>query len=144
MLLFARIVFGLNALYQTIFGLICLLGPSVVISLYGGSAADQHSPLLMIAFRIVGVGLVPIGVMSALVAGDPENTPILRALIGLTAVLSFVCWGIVIGRHDLSAGQLAAVVLDAVVQVMVTLAVVFYHPRTKVAKITINRRSIAA
>jgi len=144
MLLFTRIVFGLNALYQTVLGLICLLGPGVAVTLYGGTAADQNSPLLLIAFRIIGVGLVPIGVMSALVAGDPEETPILRALIGLTAVLSFICWGIVIGRHDLAASQLASVVLDAVVQVMVILAVVFYHPRTKTAKITINRRSIAA
>jgi hypothetical protein len=144
MLLFARIVFGLNAIYLTTFGLICLLGPSVAITMFGGSVADQQSTLLMIAFRIIGIGLVPVGVMSALVAGDPENTPMLRALLGLAAVLSVICWGVVIGRHDLRATQLASVVLNICMQVMVIVAVVFYHPRAKTAKITINRRSIAA
>ena len=33
---------------------------------------------------------------------------------------------------------------NIVVQVLVIVAVVFYHPRTRVPKITINRRSIAA
>lgn len=144
MLLYVRIVFALNALYQTAFGLVCLLGPGFAIMLYGGTAAEQEATLLMLAFRAVGIGLVPIGVMSALVAGSPDDTPVLRAMMGLTAVLTFVCWGIVIGSHDLSAGQIATVVLDCVVQLPVIVGAVFYRPKNRFPKITINRRSIAA
>lgn len=145
MLLYVRIVFGLNALYQMTLGLICLLGPSLAISLYGGSPLDQEHNLLMLAFRVMGIGLVPVGVMSALVAGSPDDTPVLRAMMGLTAVLTFVCWGIVIGTHDLSVGQIASVILDVMVQVPVIVGAVFYRPKSKFPKITINnRRSIAA
>ncbi|MBY0524660.1 MAG: hypothetical protein K2R98_14750 [Gemmataceae bacterium] len=145
MQLYMRIVFGLNALYQTVVGLICLLGPTVAISLHGGSAADQSSTLLMVAFRVIGVNLVPVGVMSALVAGNPDSYPVLRALMGLVAVLSLVCWGIVIGRHDLNASQISLVVLDIVVQSMVIVTAVFYHPKSKGIQVTTSkRRAVAA
>ncbi|MBV9124967.1 MAG: hypothetical protein JO112_16560 [Planctomycetes bacterium] len=128
---YTRIVFGFNALYQTTVGVICLLAPATAVGLYGGTQADQAITMLLVAFRVIGVCLIPAGVVSALIAGNPDTYPILRPLMGLWAVLTLVCWGITIGAHNLNLSQILSVMFDVIVQVALLLAVVFYNPKVK-------------
>jgi hypothetical protein len=140
---YTRIVFGLNAAYLMIVGVLCLLGPELAVGVYGGTEVDHASTLLLITVRLLGVNLIPAGVISVVVAADPDRHPILRALMGLLATLTLVCWGIVIGMHDLTVGQIASATLDVVVQVALLVAVVGYYPRSSVQQIIVRRRGIA-
>ena len=141
---YTRIIFELNAFYQIILGVVCLVAPATAIALHGGSDVDLCSTLLMVTFRMVGVNLIPAGVISAVVAADPDKRPILRTLMGMLATLQLICWGIVIGMHDLSASHIASVVLDVVVQVSMLVAVVGYYPRSIVQQVVVRRRSSMA
>lgn len=145
MRLYTRIVFGANALYQAVLGFVCLLAPQAAIAFYGGAGPDGVSNLLQIAFRLLGVHLIPAGVVSVLIAGNPDSYPVLRPLMGLLSVLNLVCWGIVLAGHDLSAGQIATVVLNALVQVLLLVAVVFYATKSAArARQIVTRRTEAA
>jgi len=143
MLLYMRIVFGLNAIYQTALGLLCLLGPAVAIGVYGGSHAEQEMSTLQIVVRLLGVHLVPVGVISALLAGNPNGYPVLRAIIGIFAVLTMACWGIVFGVYHLGVGQIFSMVSNSVLQVALIGAVVFYMPRSTAASASSKRRAAA-
>lgn len=142
---YTRIVFGVNALCQTVFGVICLLAPAFAIGLAGGIESEQEIALAQIAFRLMGVYVIPAGVMSALIAGNPDTYPVLRPLMGLTAVLSMVCGGIVLASHHLHPGQIAWSILGAVIQVMLIVAVIFYNPKSRgQSYTTTTRRRTAA
>ena len=97
---YTRIVFGLNALYQIALGFLCLLTPAVVVGMYGGTGGDEHSTLMLVCFRLLGVNLVPIGVICALVGINPDSHPILRQLMGLLSILTLIGWGIVKPKRD--------------------------------------------
>jgi hypothetical protein len=140
---YTQIVFGLNAVIQTVLGFFYLLTPATMIALHGGNDAEQASQLLQVTFRMLGVYLVPVGVMSALVAGRPDDTPIFRALMGLVAVLCLVCWGIIIGTQEVSAQLIAPVAMSIFAQGAILVAVVFYYPRKNVQQF-ITRKRIAA
>jgi len=143
---YTRIVFGLNAVVQTVLGLLCLLAPDVMIRVFGGTAAEQSANLLQVVMRLIGANLVPVGVIAALIAGDPEETTVLRVLMGLQSVLRLVCWGIVFGLHILSATQIGLVVVDLLVQIMLLVALVFYMPHHHAAateQLVVRRRAAA-
>ena len=140
---YTRIVFGLNAVYQLALGSVCLLTPAVAVGIYGGSSADQGSTLLLVCFRFLGVNLVPIGVISTLVALNPDTHPILRQLTGLLSILTLVCWGIAISAHNLNVGQISSVTLDAVLQLLVIISVVGYSPSFRVQQFVVRRRTAA-
>ena len=141
---YTRIIFGLNALYQIVLGIVCLVAPATAVALHGGTDTDLCSTLLLVTFRMVGVNLIPAGVISAVVAADPDKRPILRTLLGMVAALQLICWGIVIGMHDLSASHIASMVLDSVIQVAMLVAVVGYYPRSVVQQVVVRRRSSMA
>jgi hypothetical protein len=141
---YTRIIFGLNAFYAIVMGIVCLLAPMTAVALHGGNDTDLCSTLLLITYRLIGVNLIPAGVISAVVAADPDKRPILRTLVGMVATLQLICWGIVIGMHDLSVGHIASMVLDMVVQVGLLIAVVGYYPRSVVQQVVVRRRSSLA
>lgn len=141
---YTRIVFGINALCQTVFGVICLLAPAFAIGIAGGIEAEQEVALAQIAFRLMGVYVIPAGVISALIAGNPDTYPVLRPLMGLTAVLSMVCGGIVLASHHLHPGQIAWAVLGGITQVLLVIAVIFYNPKTRGQSLTTTTRRRSA
>jgi hypothetical protein len=140
---YTRIVFGLNAVYLTVLGLFCLLAPETMIGLYGGSNADETAVMLQVAFRMLGVKLIPFGVMSALIAGNPDDNPVLRAMMGLLSVLTLVCYGIVVGMYELNIGWIGMVSLNVLSQVFVLVAVVFYNGKKKAPQIITRSRRVA-
>lgn len=143
MLRYTRVVFAVNALYQTVLGLLCLLTPALAAGTFGASRAEQAATLLLVAFRMVGVNLVPMGVISAIIALTPEKHPVLRQLMGLVAVLNLVCWGVALSAHDLTLGQIGSVTLNAALQLLVVVAVVGYSPTTGVRQFIVRRRVAA-
>jgi hypothetical protein len=138
-----RIAFGLNALYQIAVGAVCLLAPATAADLHGGGHAEATT-LLLVTFRLLGVNLIPAGIVSLVAAADPDRHPILRALMGLIASLTLICWGIVVGMHTLAVGQVASMVLNVVLQIAVLLAVVLYYPRGSMSQVVVRRRTYAA
>lgn len=140
---YTRITFALNAVFQTILGVLCLLAPEVAIRVYGGDPADEGSNMLLVAFRMLGVNILLGGVISAMIGGNPDAYPILRPLMGLLAVLKLVCWGVVVGAHDLTASQVAMVILDGVIEVLLIVAVACYYPRPKTERLYVRSRVAA-
>lgn len=138
---YTRIVFGLNAIYLTVLGLFCLLGPSTMIGLYGGVAHDQDAVMLQVAFRLIGVKLIPFGVMSALIARDPDDNPMLRALMGLLAVLTLTCYGMVVGMHSLNIGWIGIVSLNVIGQILVLVAVMCYSTKQAASSSSARRHA---
>jgi hypothetical protein len=138
---FTRVVFGINAFYQMVMGILCLVAPALAIGIFGGTPTDESSALLWVAFRLVGVNLIPIGIVCAIISFNPETSPVLRQLMGLVSVLTMVCWGISIGSHDLSLGQLSIAALDGIIQLGVVIAVVGYYPMAKTGQFIVRRRA---
>lgn len=123
---FARIVFGLNFLYQCIVGIAALVVPAQVIDFYGGSEAEQAIPYMLAAFRALGIYIFFGGIISGYIASNPGRYPILRRLIGILAVLTLICWGIVYYMKELSFDVMMA---DIIVQVFILAAVGMYPKR---------------
>jgi hypothetical protein len=123
-----RYVFGANALYQGAVGLLALLAPSFTIWLYGGSEIDQSSPYLHALFRMIGALLVFVASISALIAKDPDGSPILLIFMALLQALGLFCWGLALAAGDVAFSQ---VWLDVVMQIPVLLAALAYYPRAR-------------
>ena len=139
---YTRIVFGLNAVGRMILGLFSLLAPAMVLRLFGAGADVPET--LEVAFRIMGVQMIPVAVMSALICGRPDDTPMFRGVLGLLAVLSLVCWGTVIGMHSIQAGWILPMTLDVLMQTAVLVSVIFYYNPKKSAAQIITRKRVAA
>jgi hypothetical protein len=138
---YTRIIFGANAAYQTALGFICLLAPSLAVGIYGGTGLEQESSMLTLCFRLLGVNLVPVGVMSALIAANPDGSTVLRQLMGLFAVLTLVCWGVAVSAHDLSLSQIALVTWNGAMQLAVIIGVVGYAPSARFQQFVVRRRA---
>jgi hypothetical protein len=138
---YTRVVFALNACCHVVMGLLCLFAPALAIGVYGGNEVDQASTMLMVAFRLLGVHFVPIGVVSAIVACRPEANSPLRQLVGLVSMWTLVCWGVALSAHDLTIGQMAAVSVDAVIQSLIIVSVVGYTPSPRAPEVLIRRRA---
>lgn len=140
---YTQIVFGVNAVYLTVLGLFCMLSPETMIGLYGGSDAESANILLQVTFRLIGVKLVPLGVVCALITGNPDDNPVLRALMGLLAVLTLVAYGIIVGIHDFNAAWLGMTSLNVLSMVLILVAVVFYNTKKKMQQLITRRRAAA-
>jgi hypothetical protein len=130
MKLFTRIVFGFNTLYQIIVGFMALILPAMIIEVYQGTPEEQHLAILRAAFRALGFNIILGGVISALIAKNPNKYPILLPLMGLLSILTIICWSIAWGAGEMQFSQFA---LDIVVQVIILVAVILYYPLVKKA-----------
>ena len=120
-----RWIMGANAVYQGAVGLIALVAPSLAIALYGGGPADQGSPYLNALYRMIGALLVFVASISALIAKDPDGSPILLLFMALLQALGLVCWILALAAGDVAFSQVA---LDFVFQIPVLLAALAYYP----------------
>ena len=123
-----RWVFGLNAAYQGVVGLLALLAPVFTIALYGGGPAEQASPYLAALFRMIGSLLIFVACISAVVAKDPDASPLLVAFMGFLSALGLATWGLALGAGDVTWSQVS---LDVLVQIPVLVASVLYYPKAK-------------
>jgi hypothetical protein len=120
---YTRIIFGLNALHQTALGGVCLVLPSLSLGLHGASPALAQGTLLLASCRILGVHLLFGGVLSALVARDPDRYPVLLLLMGLMGLLTSAGLGLALALGELNLRQAGP---GLVLQVLVLAAVLGY------------------
>jgi uncharacterized membrane protein len=128
---FARIVFGLNFLYQGIVGIAMLVAPADLIDFYGGNQQEQTIPFVLAAFRALGIYIFFGGVISGYLAANPGKYPILRRLIGILAGLTLICWAIIYYFNELDFDVYMA---DVLVQLFILAAVILY-PKTRAAEV---------
>jgi len=125
---FTRWVFGANAVYQGVVGILALLAPVFTIALYGGGPAEQASPYLAALFRMIGSLLIFVACISAVVAKDPDASPLLVAFMGFLSALGLATWGLALGAGDVTWSQVS---LDVLAQISVLVASVLYYPKAK-------------
>jgi hypothetical protein len=125
---YVRIVFGLNAAYQVVIGLVALLAPLTMLGLYGASDADKQVLFLHAAMRGLGFYILFGGVLSALVALDPDRHPVLLALMGTLAVLTIVGWSLTLAFGEMQIGQVG---VDLVVQALLLVGALGYYATAK-------------
>lgn len=123
MRLFTRIIFGLNCIYQIIVGAIFLFAPVFSITLYGFPQADTQSLAAHVGVRVMGVFLLAVGIISVLIAINPDKNPVLLPIMGAIAALTLVCWGITLYAREMTVNQVG---LDVAVQVLLLIAVLGY------------------
>jgi hypothetical protein len=125
---FVRWVFSLNAVYSVGIGALAFLAPAFTIALYGGAASDAASLYLHALFRVIGAYMIFSGAISALVAYDPEASPLLLLAQGALSVLTLSCWGIALAAGDVEWSQVS---VDVLVQLPILAAVALYYPRAR-------------
>ncbi|MBL8794617.1 MAG: hypothetical protein JNM56_11990 [Planctomycetia bacterium] len=140
---YTQIVFGINAIYLTVLGLFCLLAPAPLIGLYGGTDAEAANTLFQATFRVLGVKLIPLGVMCALITGNPDDNAVLRGMMGLLAVLTLVAYGIIVGIYPFNAAWLGMGALNVISMMLILVAAVFYHSKKKAPRLIAWRRAAA-
>ena len=126
MRLYVRIVFGLNAVYQVVIGLIGLFAPMTMLGLYGAAAADKEVILLHAAMRGLGYFIVFGGIISIFVAKNPDRHPILLRLMAILAVLTLVGWILTLVFKEMSISQVG---IDMAVQVLLLIGALGYYPK---------------
>ena len=124
MRLYTRIIFGLNCLYQIAVGVVFLAAPVLSIGLYGFPATDANSLAAHVGVRVMGVFLLVAGVISLLIAINPDKNPVLLPIMGMVSALTLVCWGITLFAHEMTFSQVG---LDMLVQVLLLIAVLGYR-----------------
>jgi len=125
---FTRWVFGANAAYQGVVGLLALLAPVFTIALYGGGPAEQGSPYLAALFRMIGSLLIFVALISAVIAKDPDASPLLVAIMGFLSALGLATWGLALAAGDVVWSQVS---IDVLAQIPVLAASVLYYPKAK-------------
>lgn len=123
-----RWIFGLNAAYQGAVGIAALLFPAVTIAFYGGGAADQASLYMHALYRMIGALLVFVALISALIAKDPDGSPLLVLFMGILSVLTLFTWFLALGSGDVTWAQVS---FDIIAQLPVIIASALYYPRAK-------------
>jgi len=118
-----RLVFGFNCLYQLAAGLACLLFPATVIAFYGGPA--EPDVFLSSGFRAYGSCILFAAVISAYITANPDRYPILLRMMGILAMLTLAGWGTVYFKNEL---PLSALIFDIIVQLVIVVVVIAYHP----------------
>jgi hypothetical protein len=103
-----RIVASLNALFQLLVGLLCVLSPSATASVF---QLAQTGPSVFALIRMFGGLLFGCGLLSALVAHDPDRNRDLPALLATACAVNVAADAIVVGSGDMLFGQLAVGVI---------------------------------
>lgn len=125
---YVRIVFGLNTIYQVVIGLVALLAPLAMLGIYGATDADKQVIFLHAAMRGLGFYILFGGVISALVALDPDRHPVLLALMATLAVLTIVGWTLTLVQGEMKIAQVG---VDLVVQVLLLVGALGYYGTAK-------------
>lgn len=125
---YVRVVFGLNTLYQLVVGCIALFAPIMMLSIYGASETDQTVLLLQASMRGLGFGILFGGVISALIARDPDQYPVLLPLMAVLSILTLVAWSLTLVTGQMNVGQVG---IDMVVQVLLLVGALGYYSKLK-------------
>ena len=130
---YVRIVFGLNTIYQVVIGLIALLAPTMMLGLYGATDVDKQVILLLASMRGLGFYIVFGGIISALIAMNPDRHPILLRLIAALAVLTIIGWVLTLAFGEMKISQVG---IDLVIQVLLLIGALGYYAKAKQAAAT--------
>jgi len=131
MKIFTRIVFGMNAVYQLLVGIVFLLLPVTAIHLYGFPPSDTTSVAAHVGIRALGAYILLGGGISAAICLDPDRNPVLLIVMGILSALCLVCWGLTLAVKEVTLGQVG---LDLVVQVLLLIAVLGYYGKAAQGK----------
>lgn len=123
---YVRIVFGLNTIYQVVIGLIALLVPTMMLGIYHANEMDKQVLLLLAAMRGLGFYIVFGGVISAIIALNPDRHPILLRLMAVLAVLTIIGWVLTLAFHEMTIAQVG---IDIVVQILLLIGALGYYPK---------------
>lgn len=125
---FTRVIFGFNAIYQGLVGLLCLFVPLTALSLYSAPEGASAMPFLIGAFRMTGAFIVVGGCISVLIARNPDQHPILLPVMGLLAITTLVAEGLMLVNGE---GDLSQLGLDMIVQAAILAAAFGYTPAAR-------------
>jgi len=114
---FLRVVAGLNAVFQGVLGVLSMATPTVAAGLF---QLEGLTPPALALIRMFGGLLAGSGLISAVVARNPEANPGLPAAYALTCVLNLaadtlVCLSGAMRFSQLAFGMLLQVILVAAV-----------------------------
>jgi hypothetical protein len=99
-----RVLAGLNGAFQCIVGVLCVLAPAAAGSLFG---IVSPTPVTLALTRMFGGLLAGSGLLSALLARDPDRNPDLPWLVAVTCVVNVASDVTVIANGELRFDQLA-------------------------------------
>jgi len=127
-----RILAALNALFQCGVGLWCVVVPDAAAAAFG-LAAEQLAPSTLALTRMFGGLLVGGGLLSALVARDPERNPDLVLLAIIASVANVGADLLVASAGHMALEHLAAgMVLQSLLAIVATAYLVARdRPRTR-------------
>ena len=121
----ARWVYGASSVYHSVVGALALLAPTLAIVLHGGSAAEAGDPYMRAMYRGMGTFMVFTGLVSGLVAKDPDASPLLVAFLGVLSGLTLAGWGLAMAAGDVTFGQVST---DVLLQLPVLVVSALYYP----------------
>ena len=128
MRLYTRIIFGLNFLYQLVVGILFLFLPVLSIGLYGFPSTDGNAMAAHVGVRAMGLFLIVAGIISLMIARNPDTNPVLLPSMAMISALTLVCWFLTVYAHEMTIGQVA---LDIAVQVLLLFGSIGYFQTAK-------------
>jgi drug/metabolite transporter (DMT)-like permease len=116
-----RILCGLNAAFQILVGLLCTIAPAAADKVF---ELAQTGPSIFALTRMFGGLLFGSGMLSGLVARDPDRNRDLPILLAAACVVNVSADMLVVGNGEMPFGNLAVGVILQVVLVALALAYV--------------------
>jgi hypothetical protein len=107
-----RVLADLNGAFQCIVGLLCVLAPGAAGALFG---IVVPTPITLALTRMFGGLLVGSGLLSALLARDPDRNPDLAWLVAAACVVNVASDAMVVSHGELRFDQLAVGIVLQVV-----------------------------
>jgi len=101
----ARVLAGVNAVYQGLAGLLCIASPMLAA---GAFKIGEPSPVAAALIRIVGGLLVGNALWLGLLARDPGAHPLLAPLVIAGCAVNLAADAVIILARDMRFDQLAA------------------------------------
>jgi hypothetical protein len=119
-----RVVAGLNGVFQMIVGLLCTLAPDAAAKVF---ELGQTGPAILALTRMFGGLLFGSGLLSGLIARDPDRNPDLLVLASAACVANISADFIVVSSGELAFKHLAGGILIQVILVVLAIG----HLRTR-------------
>ncbi len=114
-----RVLASLNALFQVAVGLLCIFTPIAAAKVF---QLGQIGPSVYALTRMFGGLIFGSGLLSALVARDPDRNPDLPLLLVISCVANVGADAMVVANGEMLFGQVAVGVFLQVVVVGVAVA----------------------